>query len=65
MSKATTNLIQEVSTEREIREQMARVFDTHDKSAQAHGDPTSRRHNDGTDIYQSLNMAPFHKYVAA
>lgn len=62
MSK--TQYIQEVSTEREIREQMDRVFDTHDKSAQALGDPTAPNHNDGQDIYKSLSMAPFHKYLA-
>jgi len=61
MSK--TQFIQEVSTEREIREQMARVFDTHDKSAQALGDPTAPNHNDGENIYQELSMAPFHKYL--
>jgi hypothetical protein len=64
MSKSKANqLIQEASTEQAIREQMDRVFDTHDKSAQALGDPTAPNHNDGQDIYQSLSMAPFHKYL--
>ncbi|WP_418284770.1 hypothetical protein [Halorubrum sp. DTA46] len=62
MSK--TQLIQEVSTEAEIRDQMERVFDTHEKSAQALGDPTLSNHNDGEDMYKRLSMAPFHKYLA-
>jgi len=61
MSKS--QFITEVSTEREIREQMDRVFDTHDKSAQALGDPTAPNHNDGESIYQQLSMAPLHKYL--
>jgi hypothetical protein len=61
MSKSS--LIQEVSTEAEIRKQMDRVFETHDKSAQALGDPTHRAHNDGQDIYKKMGIAPFHRYL--
>lgn len=61
MSKALNTAVE---TKAAIRDQMDRVFETHDKSAQAHGDATHAAHNDGQDIYKRLGFAPFHKYLA-
>lgn len=60
----STTLRTQVNSKEEIREQMSRVFETWDKSAQAHGDASLSRHNDGERIYKDLGMAPFHKYLA-
>lgn len=48
----------------EIRAQMGKVFDHWGKSAQAYGDVSLDRHNDGERMHKDFGMAPFHKYLA-
>ena len=64
MSQALNSAFSAVTTESEVRDQLATVFDFHEKSAQAHGDATLNRHNDGQDMYKRLGFAPFHEYLA-
>ncbi|WP_256423033.1 hypothetical protein [Halobellus rarus] len=64
MSKALNSTLSAVTSESAIREQLSEMFDFHEKSAQAYGDATLNRHNDGQDIYKELGIAPFHRYLA-
>lgn len=57
------SLRQQTESIDEIKQQMAQVFDHWEKSAQAYGDASLNRHNDGERMYKDLGMGPFHKYL--
>jgi hypothetical protein len=60
----TQTLRQPVDSQDGLREQIEEVLEPHTLSAQARGDPSSERHNDGERIYKDFSIEPFHKYIA-
>jgi len=61
---STKGLRKPADTRAKLQEQIENVLEPHELSAQAHGDPSLNRHNDGERIYKDFGIEPFHKYIA-
>lgn len=68
MSKAETPFQKQASSVEEVREQLDAIMSPSDcrpgKSAQAVGDHSGTRANDGDQIHKAFGVQPFHKYLA-